>query len=345
MITPPPTTPEPLITTTATAETTTSPATESLATTTEATTLPATEPLATTTEATTLPATEPLATTTEATTLPASTAEPPTTEHPIGTFQNPASSCKNLPLDNPSGEYWILNNNTPIMLYCDMDRSYGNATGGWTRIAHLDMTDPTEQCPASLVRYGPLCERSGGAQGCVSTTFPANGTEYSHVCGRVIAAHWRGLQAFAQYYTNQNRSIDDLYVDGVSLTHGQSPRQHIWTFAAALNGETSDLRACPCTRNDTNFTGIVPPFIGNDYFCDTGRIDSSDTGNYAREKLWDGIGCGANSTCCSFNNPPWFCKQLPQPTTDDIELRQCVVGSWGSGGGEVSLSIVEIYVN
>ena len=23
------------------------------------------------------------------------------------------------------------------------------------------------------------------------------------------------------------------------------------------------------------------------------------------------------------NNPPWFCTTLPQPTTDDIELRNC----------------------
>ena len=22
-----------------------------------------------------------------------------------------------------------------------------------------------------------------------------------------------------------------------------------------------------------------------------------------------------------FNNPPWFCKQLPEPTTEDIEIR------------------------
>ena len=27
--------------------------------------------------------------------------------------------------------------------------------------------------------------------------------------------------------------IDRYYVDGISLTHGQSPRQHIWSFAGA----------------------------------------------------------------------------------------------------------------
>ena len=26
---------------------------------------------------------------------------------------------------------------------------------------------------------------------------------------------------------------------------------------------------------------------------------------------------------CSFNNPPWFLKQLPSNTTDDIEMRMC----------------------
>ena len=30
------------------------------------------------------------------------------------------------------------------------------------------------------------------------------------------------------------------------------------------------------------------------------------------------------STCeCTFNNPPWFCKQLPQSTNADLEVRLC----------------------
>ncbi len=33
-------------------------------------------------------------------------------------------------------------------------------------------------------------------------------------------------------------------------------------------------------------------------------------------------------------NPPWFCKQLPQPTTDDIELR---LGAESSISNEDSL--------
>ena len=45
------------------------------------------------------------------------------------------------------------------------------------------------------------------------------------------------------------------------------------------------------------------------------------------DPLWDGQGCGAAS-CCELSyppgvTPPWFCKQLPQATTDDIEVRLC----------------------
>ena len=31
-----------------------------------------------------------------------------------------------------------------------------------------------------------------------------------------------------------NCTIDSRYVDGVSITHGASPRKHIWTYAAGV---------------------------------------------------------------------------------------------------------------
>ena len=39
--------------------------------------------------------------------------------------------------------------------------------------------------------------------------------------------------------------------------------------------------------------------------------------------IWDGVGCGPNNDCCDFNSPPWFRKQLPSTTTDNIEMRLC----------------------
>ena len=60
------------------------------------------------------------------------------------------------------------------------------------------------------------------------------------------------------------------YVDGISLTHGSSPRSHIWTFAVAWDETRSDYSVCPCTKTDTTYRGVIPPFLEMDYFCATG---------------------------------------------------------------------------
>ena len=113
-------------------------------------------------------------------------------------------------------------------------------------------------------------------------------------------------------------------MDGVSLTHG-NPRQHIWTFAAAQDEfGTFPSGNCPCINTNQAAQATPPPaFVGNDYFCDTGSEERVQVAFYGDDPLWDGAGCGPLNTCCSFNTPPWFYKQLPQPTTDDIEMRVC----------------------
>ena len=97
---------------------------------------------------------------------------------------------------------------------------------------------------------------------------------------------------------------------------------------------------CPCTRPDIPYTGTIPSFVGQDYFCDTGSREALQYVFYPDDPLWDGQGCGSNSTCCEFNNPPWFCKQLPQPTTDDIELRLC----GNQSDEDTPIEQVEIYI-
>ena len=102
------------------------------------------------------------------------------------------------------------------------------------------------------------------------------------------------------------------------------------------------LTVCPCTRPDLTYIGVVPPFIGQDYFCETGSRQAFINGRfYADDPLWDGQGCGNTSTCCEFNNPPWFCKQLPQPITDIIELRLCANQMPDE---DSPIEIVEIYI-
>ena len=130
-------------------------------------------------------------------------------------------------------------------------------------------------------------------------------------------------------------------MDGVSITHGH-PRKHIWTFAAALDEQHANVNRCPCTKTDTTYTGVVPPFVGNDYFCDTGSRKYLQSRFYPDDPLWDGSGCGPTSSCCSFNSPPWFCKELPQPTTDDIQVRVCTDQS--ASNEDVTIEVIELYV-
>ncbi len=114
----------------------------------------------------------------------------------LGTVSFPASSCNDIPQYKPSGEYWIATDSTssPVQVYCDMNRTSCSCstTGGWMRVANLDMTDSNQNCPDGfrLVSRTPpplrTCGRPGPA-GCVSTSYPTYGMEYSRVCGRVIA--------------------------------------------------------------------------------------------------------------------------------------------------------------
>ena len=208
------------------------------------------------------------------------------------------------------------------------------------RVAHLDMTDTNQHCPSGF-RLIISPKRTCGTPGsrCVSTTFPLNGVKYSRVCGKIKAYQYGSPDAF--YYAN-HITIDNYHVDGISLTHGQTPRKHIWTFAAAVDETMSNNNRCPCTKTNSQYTGVVPPFIEQDYCCDTGSTYGWQRQFYYADPLWDGSGCGPNSRCCGFNNPPWFCKQLPQPTTDDIEMRVCV--DQANSNEDIALETVQIFV-
>lgn len=203
---------------------------------------------------------------------------------------------------------------------------------GWKKVAHLDMRDPTHKCPPGLTERTESGKRECGRtsrgpfMGCTSITYPTHNVEYKQVCGKVIGYHYGYLRAFWAYvyFTDRNLTLEDAYVDGVSITHG-NPRKHIWTFAGTWGEGALNHFACPCTHDNPNYSGVIPPFLEDNYFCDTGRqFGEPDLGAVLRpaHPLWDGQECGTGS-CCTFNSPPWFCRELPAPTTDDIELRVC----------------------
>ena len=105
--------------------------------------------------------------------------------------------------------------------------------------------------------------------------------------------------------------------------------------------------SCPCADRATALS-LVPSFVGNDYFCESGDPGPSPARIFqSNDPLWDGQGCGA-ATCCELSyppgvTPPWFCKQLPQATTDDIEVRLC--GDESAGNEDTPVELIELYVN
>ena len=220
-------------------------------------------------------------------------------------------------------------------------------TIGWRRVVYLDMTDSSTTCPSGwqLTGYSKrTCGRvSTGPRTCNSATFPVSGREYTRVCGRIKAYQWGATLAFYSYHNRYSTTIDVAYVDGVSVTHG-SPQQHIWTFAAGFTeGNPTFTSICPC---DASIDIRVPPFVGEDYFCESGVNEARSYSRrytlYSTDTLWDGEDCLPSSTCCSQHNPPYFIKQLPTPTTDDIEARVCLHNP--SSHANIAVELVELYV-
>ena len=209
------------------------------------------------------------------------------------------------------------------------------------RVADINMTRLNENCPAGFRKVTAsgktLC--GGQSSSCISATFSSHGIEYSRVCGRINGYQYRSTDAFASY-TMQGGNIDSIFVDGIVLTHG-SPRNHIWTFAAGVTQYQTNQYGCPCNGDSYSFS--LPPYVGNDYFCDSGhRYNTPSPQTYlTNDPLWDGAGCVSGS-CCTFNSPPWFCKTLPHHTTDNIELRLCLTADIDNE--HVAFDLVDIYV-
>ena len=222
--------------------------------------------------------------------------------------------------------------------------SCGGSTG-WRRVAYLNISDPSQQCPSvwqEITTPHRVCGRRSNTSGsCEELTYSTGSEQYDQVCGRIIGYQIGTPDGFI----GSSQSIDATYLDGVSVTYS-SPRQHIWSFAGGLDEDTSDLSSfsCPCVTGSTN-ENLIPSFVGQNYFCETGipQWIMHTFGFWPNgDPLWDGQGCGPTSSCCTFNSPPWFNVQLSSPTTDDIEVRIC--GNQPTGDEDTPIQLIELYI-
>ena len=267
---------------------------------------------------------------------------------PTSCFQVYNYSCLQIHQVYPSATsgYYniILTNGSIVTVYCDMEGINCDEEGGWTRVAYLNMTEPGTTCPSGLTQTGyininnDVCgQPNTSLAGCNSTFFSTYSLYYSKICGQVRGYQYHSPNAFKFETSN----IDSYYVDGVSITYGSNPRQHIWTYAAGLLKTYLGLNGCPCNNGSS---ASSPSFVGNDYYCESGlNAKPWSPILYADDPLWDGQNCnGPESTCCTNPNMPWFLKTLNETTTDNIELRVC--SDHGLPDEDTPLDIIEIYV-
>ena len=222
--------------------------------------------------------------------------------------------------------------------------------GEWKRIAFLNMNDSMQNCPSAwtdiYANRTRGCGRppNGTTNGSCSATFfspPRLKRTYQNVCGRVIGYEYGSADAFLNRW--KNRNLDLPYVYGVSITHG-TPRSHIWTYAAGLTeGAYYDKSVnCPCAHPNHPMNSAIPSFVGDNYYCESGNPGTwwENDFLYNTDPLWDGEQC--EGECCSNGkSPPWFSVELPNPTTDDIEVRIC---SLERTYQDAIIQLLEIYI-
>ena len=241
--------------------------------------------------------------------------------------------------------------------------------GQWRVAVLKNYSDPCTECPPMWdeIMDDPTCRRFCGrgsdddTEACDSATFTIEG-EYQRICGRIRAYNRGDALAF-----DDTADIDETYLSGLSLTHGSSPRQHIWSFAIGLTEDTSGLEPwssadgsaedssgltpiwsgsaafCPCDGGNA----IVPTFVDSNYFCESSWRVPSDMVDLTilnlDDTLWDGKGCRDTSTCC--DDPPFFVRTLDGPISDDLEIRMCNrLSATLQQQADIAVEFIEIYV-
>ena len=251
------------------------------------------------------------------------------------------ASCRDINhiLPNSPSGYYDVNNDESI--YCNMGELCGEK-GGWTRLGYLNMSDPTQDCPSDFEEMTNdtirACRRNEISSGCSSVTLSTNDIPYTQICGRVIGYQVGKTDALH----NSREGIDSEYLDGVSITRGYEPREHVWSFIAGqTSSESSNYQSnCPCNNGSTV---QVPDFIEEYYYCESGNnLTQADDSTFYPDPLWDGKECPSfESPCCTSKDLPWF-HRVYNSSSIDIELRVCRNGH--QIGEDIFIEMYEIYV-
>ena len=250
-------------------------------------------------------------------------------EEPVGTIYD-AESCSELwkKYNVSTGKYNLrINGSIAKNVQCYMMK-FCNIMDGWTS---MGLMRAFNGCRPSFIlneNHSNECTRKKSAPGCAGITFPSHRIEYTTICGIVL-----GYQKGRTGGFYKNKSINEAYLDGVSITRFvDGERVHVYSFAAGRDEQRNIQRCCPCKARPRGI--YVPSFVGNNYICESGSSDKpSRHKTYRNDFLWDEWGIHYREAACQpprlspFHDPPGlpyghFLVSVPA-TTSDLELRLC----------------------
>ena len=241
----------------------------------------------------------------------------------------PGKSCLDIYQKNPSSrgvsrQYIIKVGGHFRFVYCDMNLECGGEKG-WMKIANINAAGG-DSCPngwKKITSPTKACRAPSDSAGCYSAHFTTYNIPYSRVCGMAMGYQKGTTDGFASYQYSA-RSINDPYVDGISITYG-TPRKHIWTYGIGYSDKHKSLPKypsnCPCSQ----YPGKLPPsFVHENYYCESGTVSTTlSESYYTADPVWDGRECSSENSCCSEPNLPWFYRQIPLTVNKGIEARIC----------------------
>ena len=150
-----------------------------------------------------------------------------------------------------SGFYWLNVSDGPQQLYCyvNENRCCNESDGKWMRIAYLNMSDPSAQCPQDWREVeSPIrtCRRENQTS-INSVNYSSYGIPYSKVCGRIIAYPEFGTPEGFLGFSEQNQTTMgfQLHMDTQDITSGHLLQQEAISDFNALVLPTKKLSHPP----------------------------------------------------------------------------------------------------
>ncbi|MCK5799375.1 MAG: hypothetical protein KAI47_19425 [Deltaproteobacteria bacterium] len=162
---------------------------------------------------------------------------------------------------------------------------------------------------------GPYCS-VGFSQ---AVQIPVSG-DYKDVRIWIEGRQWNSTDAFSVRGvsgTKSSLSIDDIYVDGVSIVRIRAggARDHLFTFAVGISSNSHTQQASKACPGLTSQAVNPPAFVGSAWACDTGNNQVDYDAIWYSPLLW-----ASGSAICDGQKGCYEVNQV-QKMTGDIEVR------------------------